>query len=57
MRKRVLGEFGGASKTWQETLKTKGWTDTYLAGDAFDKQLAADIGTTGQILKDIGLAE
>jgi putative tricarboxylic transport membrane protein len=38
-------------------LKTKGWTDTYLAGDAFDKQLAADIGTTGQILKDIGLAE
>lgn len=45
------------SKTWAETLKTKGWTDTYLAGDAFDKQLAADIGTTGQILKDIGLAE
>jgi putative tricarboxylic transport membrane protein len=45
------------SKTWQDTLKTKGWIDTYLAGDAFDKQLAADIGTTGQILKDIGLAE
>lgn len=45
------------SKTWAETLKTKGWTDTYLAGDAFDKQLAADIDTTGQILKDIGLAE
>jgi putative tricarboxylic transport membrane protein len=45
------------SKAWQETLKTKGWIDTYLAGDAFDKQLAADIGTTGQILKDIGLAE
>ena len=45
------------SKTWQETLKTKGWTDTYLAGADFDKQLAADISTTGQILKDIGLAE
>ena len=24
------------SKTWQDTLKTRGWTDTYLSGDAFD---------------------
>ena len=28
------------SATWQETLKTKGWADTYLAGDAFEEQLA-----------------
>lgn len=28
------------SAGWQEVLKTKGWQDTYLAGAAFDEQLA-----------------
>ncbi|MBP1843136.1 putative tricarboxylic transport membrane protein [Rhizobium petrolearium] len=45
------------SKTWQEALKTKGWTDTYLAGSAFDEQLAKDISATDLVLKDIGLVK
>jgi putative tricarboxylic transport membrane protein len=45
------------SKTWQETLKTKGWADTYLSGEAFDAQLAKDISATEAVLKDIGLVK
>lgn len=46
-----------ASKQWQEALKQRGWADTYLSGEAFDKQLAADITATEAILKDIGLVK
>jgi putative tricarboxylic transport membrane protein len=45
------------SETWQENLKTKGWMDTYLAGPAFDEQLAKDIASTETILKEIGLVK
>ena len=45
------------SETWQETLKTKGWQDTYLAGPAFEEQLAKDIAATEATLKDIGLVK
>ncbi|ODT71236.1 MAG: C4-dicarboxylate ABC transporter substrate-binding protein [Pelagibacterium sp. SCN 63-23] len=45
------------SATWQTALETKGWVDTYLDGEAFDAQLAADIAATETILKDIGLVE
>ncbi|MCO5733800.1 tripartite tricarboxylate transporter substrate binding protein [Rhizobium sp. SSA_523] len=45
------------SATWQETLKTKGWQDTYLDGDAFAQQLAKEIAATEAILKDIGLVK
>lgn len=45
------------SKTWQETLKTKGWQDTFLSGAAFEAQLAKDISSTETILKDIGLVK
>lgn len=45
------------SPTWQETLKTKGWQNTYLAGTAFQEQLAADIAATETVLKDIGLVQ
>ncbi|QJP13648.1 tripartite tricarboxylate transporter substrate binding protein [Starkeya sp. ORNL1] len=44
------------SKTWIDTLKAKGWADTYLAGPAFEAQLAKDIASTQTILKDVGLA-
>lgn len=46
-----------ASETWTTALATKGWVDTYLAGDAFDAQLAMDIESTSVILKDIGLVQ
>lgn len=45
------------SATWQETLKTKGWQDTYLAGADFEAQLAKDISATEATLKDIGLVK
>ncbi len=45
------------SATWQKTLETKGWINTWLAGDEFKAQLAKDIEATTAILKDIGLVE
>ncbi|MFT0891912.1 Bug family tripartite tricarboxylate transporter substrate binding protein [Pseudochelatococcus sp. G4_1912] len=45
------------SDIWKETLATRGWVDTYLAGEAFDKQLATDIAATSAILKEIGLVK
>lgn len=45
------------SAAWKNALEAKGWVNTYLAGDAFTAQLAADIEATGTILKDIGLVQ
>ena len=45
------------SASWQATLETKGWVNTYLAGDDFAAQLAADTEATEAILKDIGLVQ
>lgn len=45
------------SESWTKALEAKGWVNTYLAGDAFTAQLAADIEATGAILKDIGLVQ
>ncbi len=45
------------SDGWQKALADRGWVDRYLAGDAFQAQLAADIEATSAILKDIGLVQ
>jgi putative tricarboxylic transport membrane protein len=45
------------SATWQNTLKTKGWIDTWLAGDAFKAQLGKEVEATAAILKEVGLVE
>lgn len=45
------------SAGWQETLKTKGWADTYLAGPEFKAQLEKDVSATEGILKEIGLVK
>ena len=45
------------SEAWKGILKTKGWQNTYLAGDAFKEQLDKDIAATESILKDIGLVK
>ncbi|GAB4068373.1 tripartite tricarboxylate transporter substrate binding protein [Ancylobacter sonchi] len=45
------------SKAWTDMLKQKGWADTYLAGEAFEKQLAIDIANTAAVLKEIGLVQ
>ena len=45
------------SEAWKKALADRGWVDRYLAGDAFEAQLAADIEATSAILKDIGLVQ
>lgn len=45
------------SASWQEILKTKGWQDSYLSGDAFKAQLEKDVAATEGVLKDIGLVK
>jgi putative tricarboxylic transport membrane protein len=43
------------SATWTGILETKGWLNTWLAGDDFKAQLATEIENTTAILKEIGL--
>ena len=45
------------SESWKATLATKGWINTWLAGDEFKAQLAKEIEATTAVLKDIGLVE
>lgn len=46
-----------ASDAWAEALATKGWVNTFLAGDDFAAYLEQEIAATGAILKDLGIAE
>ena len=46
-----------ASEPWKKALADRGWDDRYLAGEAFQAQLAADIEATSGILKEIGLVQ
>lgn len=45
------------SASWQKTLETKGWMNTWLAGDDFRLQLAAEQAATAAILKEVGLVQ
>jgi len=45
------------SKTWQDTLKAKGWSDTFLSGAAFADVLKQEIAKTTTVLKEIGLVK
>jgi putative tricarboxylic transport membrane protein len=45
-----------ASVGWKQELETRKWTDVYLAGAAFDKEIGASIQATEGVLKDLGLA-
>jgi putative tricarboxylic transport membrane protein len=45
------------SDPWKKVLASKGWADTYLAGDAFKTYLDEQIVATTQVLKDIGVAQ
>jgi putative tricarboxylic transport membrane protein len=45
------------SQPWQEALKTKGWTDLYLAGDQFDEFLRSEEARTKAVLTQIGLVK
>ena len=45
------------SEPWKKALADRGWIDSFLAGEAFQTQLAADIEATSEILKAIGLVQ
>lgn len=46
-----------ASDTWAEQLETKGWVNTFLAGDEFSAYLEQEIAATTAILNELGIAE
>ncbi len=45
-----------ALPAWGEVLRTRGWDDAFLAGEAFDAYVRADADATEAVLKDLGLA-
>ena len=45
-----------ASAAWKQELETRKWTDVFLAGAAFEKEIGASIQATEGVLKDLGLA-
>ena len=45
------------SKEWQEILKTKGWENAYVSGDAFAKILAEEQARTRDVLTAVGLVK
>jgi putative tricarboxylic transport membrane protein len=45
------------SEQWRATLESKGWINTWLAGEEFKTQLAAEVEATTAILKEIGLVQ
>ncbi|MFJ3902769.1 Bug family tripartite tricarboxylate transporter substrate binding protein [Streptomyces sp. NPDC090025] len=44
-----------ASKEWRAALKTHGWNDAFLPGDAFGTFLADQDKQVGSVLKELGL--
>ena len=46
-----------SSDTWNAELETKGWVNTYLAGDEFAAYLEEEIAATTAILTDLGITE
>ena len=43
------------SDAWKRALAEHGWSDRYLTGEAFGKQLAAEVKATRAILAELGL--
>ncbi|HEY8605692.1 MAG TPA: tripartite tricarboxylate transporter substrate binding protein [Noviherbaspirillum sp.] len=45
------------SKSWQDLLQKNGWSDVYLAGDAFKNYLDNEIASTEKIIGGLGLVK
>jgi putative tricarboxylic transport membrane protein len=45
------------SEQWKATLASKGWLDTFLAGDEFASYINQEVEGTTQVLKDIGVVK
>jgi len=46
-----------ASDAWAEVLASRGWVDTFLAGDEFTEYLNGEIEDTAAILTELGITE
>ncbi len=46
-----------ASKEWQDTLKTRGWTDLYMSGPKYALFLKTEAGRAHKVLSELGLAK
>ena len=44
------------SAAWKQELETRKWTDVFLSGPAFEREINASIKLTEEIMKDLGLA-
>jgi putative tricarboxylic transport membrane protein len=44
------------SAAWRTELETRKWTDVFLSGAAFEREINASIKLTEEIMKDLGLA-
>ena len=44
------------SAGWRDALETRNWTDAFLAGDGFAKEIAKSMAETEGVLTDLGLA-
>jgi putative tricarboxylic transport membrane protein len=44
------------SAAWRTELETRKWTDVFLSGPAFEREINASIKLTEEIMKDLGLA-
>lgn len=44
------------SAAWKQELETRKWTDVFLSGPGFEREIAASIKLTEEVMKDLGLA-
>ena len=55
----ALGNFMAqvhASAGWKKELETRKWTDVFMAERPFEREIAANIKATEEVMKDLGLA-
>jgi putative tricarboxylic transport membrane protein len=45
-----------ASAAWKQELDTRKWTDVFLSGLPFEREITANVRETEQVMKDLGLA-
>jgi len=45
-----------ASAAWKQELETRKWTDVFLSGLPFEREIEANVRETEQVMKDLGLA-
>ena len=44
------------SNGWKQELETRKWTDVFLAGEDFKREITENISATEVVMKDLGLA-